>query len=373
MKFVSSMLVSAAVMAMSSVSYAADYYTIQNAWQSQQKIHLEYDTVQSSPAKSGWWSADWEIERVNDREVRFKNRWKGTYLNIETGQLKASAIEPGWWSAIWQLEQQKHGDYKIRNKWKNNLFLNVENGRLEATPVQPNWLSAVWKIKDHNGKIYGSTEYHLPKPPSQSVTAYQHCNYGGYAITLPLGRWDIGQLQRKGIRNDDLSSMRVPTGYYVTVYEHAGFKGKSKTFSGNDTCFVNDGFNDIISSIIVSKTPPAYGGNSNNGNNGTNLRACANSIQGRIPWDYKGSSQWQDSNIDALCGNETSAGPAICFDEAMHSHINWGGGTQWDWRNAIRLCEGTSQGTKRVQCFSKEVNSGQHWSDAIDYCAATID
>lgn len=52
--------------------------------------------------------------------------------------------------------------------------------------------------------------------------------------------------------NDQLSSLKVPNGMKVTLYEHAGFSGRSKSFN-EDTPWVGDDFNDITSSIKVEQ------------------------------------------------------------------------------------------------------------------------
>lgn len=52
------------------------------------------------------------------------------------------------------------------------------------------------------------------------------------------------------IGNDELSSLRVPAGVRVILYEHNDFQGRSVTYSQGDHDFVND-FNDMTSSIQV--------------------------------------------------------------------------------------------------------------------------
>ena len=88
--------------------------------------------------------------------------------------------------------------------------------------------------------------------PTTPVTLYQHCNYGGYAVGLNPGSYNVGQLQALGVVNDDISSLRVSSGYQITLYQHANFGGNSITKSADDDCLVNDGFNDDISSVVVS-------------------------------------------------------------------------------------------------------------------------
>jgi len=78
-----------------------------------------------------------------------------------------------------------------------------------------------------------------PKP-SCSVTLYQHCNYRGYGINLAPGSYNMHALQAKGMKNDDLSSVRVHGTCRAIMYQHWNFGGKVLTRDGNDSCFTND-------------------------------------------------------------------------------------------------------------------------------------
>ncbi len=84
------------------------------------------------------------------------------------------------------------------------------------------------------------------------ATLYQHCNYSGYSASLNVGSYTLGQLQALGIQNDDISSLQIQPGYQITMYQHDNFTGNSLVKTGDDNCLVNDGFNDDISSVIVS-------------------------------------------------------------------------------------------------------------------------
>jgi len=95
-------------------------------------------------------------------------------------------------------------------------------------------------------------------PPTGVATVYQDCNYGGYAVPLNEGRYTLAQLQALGVRNDDLSSLKVNAGYQVTLYEGDNFSGRSVTKTGNAGCLVDDAFNDIASSAVVAKTGSAW-------------------------------------------------------------------------------------------------------------------
>lgn len=97
--------------------------------------------------------------------------------------------------------------------------------------------------------------------------------------------------------------------------------------------------------------------------------SCAAQLQGKVAWDYKGSKQWAQKNINRLCRRaENSSEPASCFKKVMHGSINWGGGTRWQWKNAIDLCEGSTNANRTLSCFQREIQSGKTWQAAIQTC-----
>lgn len=91
-----------------------------------------------------------------------------------------------------------------------------------------------------------------PPPPSSVVTVYQHCSYGGYAVGLNAGSYNLSQLQALGVRNDDVSSIRVAAGYQATLYQNDNFGGSTLVRTADDDCLVNEGWNDVMSSIVVA-------------------------------------------------------------------------------------------------------------------------
>merc|ERR1712072_1024801 len=86
---------------------------------------------------------------------------------------------------------------------------------------------------------------------------YQHCNFGGYKKVL---KHSTSWVHNLGIKNDDLSSIKVPAGKCVTLYQHSNYKGRSWKICGKTqvSCFVNHkmpggtSWNDQVSSIRVS-------------------------------------------------------------------------------------------------------------------------
>merc|ERR1712072_398526 len=78
------------------------------------------------------------------------------------------------------------------------------------------------------------------KPRQCSVTIYQHCNYRGYRINLKPGSYNMHQLQRKHMKNDDISSIRFHGRCTARLYEHWKFTGKTWNIGRNDSCFTNN-------------------------------------------------------------------------------------------------------------------------------------
>lgn len=83
------------------------------------------------------------------------------------------------------------------------------------------------------------------------ATFYQHCDYNGWSASVGAGSLNLGSLYSAGFVNDDASSVRVAPGYEAVLYQDDNFTGNSIVVSGNDNCLVNEGFNDVVSSVIV--------------------------------------------------------------------------------------------------------------------------
>ena len=77
---------------------------------------------------------------------------------------------------------------------------------------------------------------------------FEHNDYTGRRQCLNAGCYDLDQLS---FGNDVISSVKVPPGWRVTLYQHAGFQGATKVLTGNTPALPD--FNDMTSSIIVEK------------------------------------------------------------------------------------------------------------------------
>ncbi len=140
--------------------------------------------------------------------------------------------------------------------------------------------TAKWRLEYAYGHIVIRSNYNNRflnfTDKSQKAEFYQHCSYGGDVKELGVGNYP--DVSKAGIRNDDLSSLIVPNGIKVTLYEHSNFNGKNWTIQGNTKldCFTNNtmstkrvgwrwhartvniSWNDQVSSIKIERTDEVY-------------------------------------------------------------------------------------------------------------------
>ncbi|MCR4651125.1 MAG: RICIN domain-containing protein [Lachnospiraceae bacterium] len=105
---------------------------------------------------------------------------------------------------------------------------------------------------NNGGSGSGSNNSGSSNNASGDIYIYQDINYGGRSASLGLGNYNLASLQAKGFRNDDLSSIKVPFGYKVTLYADDNFTGRTKVVT-SDTNWIGNDFNDAVSSIKVEK------------------------------------------------------------------------------------------------------------------------
>ncbi|WP_010182949.1 T9SS type A sorting domain-containing protein [Aquimarina agarilytica] len=188
---------------------------------------------------------------------------------------------------------QRNKDYSIsagKATENNNLiavnpqFVNVNNGNYRLKKNSPAIDKGIASgapredldNKNRNGKIdIGAYEFGAasnggnprpstpaPTPVSNNngpVTLYENCNFNGKSVNLNIG--DYANFNTINFANDALSAIKIKSGFEVILYSDGGFRGRSITLKSDDTCLINNGFNDVVSSIKIKTT-------SNGGNNG---------------------------------------------------------------------------------------------------------
>jgi uncharacterized protein YjdB len=111
------------------------------------------------------------------------------------------------------------------------------------------------------------------------ATFYKDCNYGGTAVALPVGTYTLSQLNAKGILNDDVSSVKVNSGYKVTLYQNDNFGGTSLAITANNSCLVSNSFNDMTTSLkIATATAGACSGTATSGDYTYQVSTASNNV-----------------------------------------------------------------------------------------------
>ena len=81
------------------------------------------------------------------------------------------------------------------------------------------------------------------------ATLHQACGYTGTSIALGIGEYP--SIENVGFANNQISSLRIPEGLQVTLFNNDNFEGSSIVLTTDDNCLVNNSFNDITSSLII--------------------------------------------------------------------------------------------------------------------------
>lgn len=114
----------------------------------------------------------------------------------------------------------------------------------------------------------GRTTFALPRlasPMSSAAPAtpdtmggearvYEHCELGGWSVPLGLGDHRASDLARPPYSDNNVSSVRASPGWTVTLFDGANLDGQSVTVTGEDRCLVARNFNDLASSIRVTRS-----------------------------------------------------------------------------------------------------------------------
>lgn len=133
-----------------------------------------------------------------------------------------------------------------------------ENTKTQAPDGEAHRLYRIWTSV--NGGEYrapsssSSTSQPTPAPSGPSgASFFEHTKFAGKAVALPAGRYSVADLQARGIPNDWISSLKVAKGYRVLAYEHGDFTGSQIGGTADIDNLVPSGWNDRISSIVISK------------------------------------------------------------------------------------------------------------------------
>ena len=129
------------------------------------------------------------------------------------------------------------------------------NGYFKLSVLNPDDNSGLGASSSSDGYSMNQDVLIGIQPPSKHAdnpvaTFYSDIDYKGKAVDLPEGEFLLSSLQSYGITNDDISSLKVKSGFKVVVYENDGFGGKSKSYTAS-TANMGSEWNKQVSSIKI--------------------------------------------------------------------------------------------------------------------------
>ena len=96
---------------------------------------------------------------------------------------------------------------------------------------------------------------------THGVTIYEHCGFQGESRTLTVGEYS--SMRRIGFGNDSISSISVPKGFEAVIYQHDDFRGSYAQIKQDIKCFDHK-WNDKASSVRIRQVQKARNDNANN-------------------------------------------------------------------------------------------------------------
>ena len=86
------------------------------------------------------------------------------------------------------------------------------------------------------------------------VSLFEHINYAGYRVDIvSVNSYNMNKLISMGFKNDDISSIKVKTGYEAIIYKNIDFQGTSHVIKSDINDLRKLNFNDAMTSLVVRR------------------------------------------------------------------------------------------------------------------------
>lgn len=118
--------------------------------------------------------------------------------------------------------------------------------------VNPNWTTKPGTNTDYSTQLSGIMLVEAAATLDQ-VFFYKHLNFGGYSAAFSAGSYTHNNMIARGVSNDDITSLTIPAGYEVLLYEHDNFAGATTTRTATQG-WIGADWNDRVSSLIINHT-----------------------------------------------------------------------------------------------------------------------
>lgn len=141
---------------------------------------------------------------------------------------------------------------------------------------------------------------------------FVHAGFRGTAVALDVGEYELWDNPNPPLPNDSLSSLIVPAGYEVELYEHSKYDGRKLTCTADSRALADFRFDKIVSSLKVKKvSPPTFYAEKNYTGAKVTLR----------PGRYSASSSFAALGNDTLSSVRVPAG----YEVALYRNADFTG------------------------------------------------
>jgi hypothetical protein len=218
-----------------------------------------------------WTGSDnqkWKIIPLGNNEDAGNYKFKGTCKIECVASQKvvevphsntADGVQLGAWNwgntnnQKWRLVELDGGAYRIESI-SSGKVMDVRDGSLNEG-------AAIQQFQSHNGDNQKWLLSEVTSAPDgalfeEKATVYKNDNFNPPFQEIGPGSYDMGDLT---FGNDEISSVRVPEGLRVIMYEHGNFKGDKRMLVRDyDFWASGDTFNDKTSAILVEEVATFY-------------------------------------------------------------------------------------------------------------------
>ncbi len=197
--------------------------------------------------------ANFMDDAIKTADYAVSNTTDGVLYTSEAGGMDGGLFKGILVRYLAQLVREGELPATERAGYANVIRTNAETLRRRGVnylnlTVSTNWAIPPGVATDYSTQLSGTMLAEAAATLDQ-VAVYEHASYDGARAYLQQGSYGTAALAALGMGDNAVSSLTVPSGYRVTVYDGDGFTGESVTYGANEPWV--GVWNDRVSSLIV--------------------------------------------------------------------------------------------------------------------------
>lgn len=168
--------------------------------------------------------------------------YRGDQLGLLRYAISAIEIPSNLTAKVYINNEYMSGSYYTLNQ-NISCMNSTMNNRIGSIVIEENYGN------NNNNQYQNNNNNQYPANSYERVVIFTDANYQGQSASLLPGTY--GTMSQAGFPDNALSSLTVPAGYRVVIYEFENFAGKSYTINASKSGFILSNWNDKTSSIQV--------------------------------------------------------------------------------------------------------------------------